>query len=136
MRDIKFRCWVFPTKKEIKEDPYKELQWMFYFENPSIGDGSCLIFNEKGGLSLDEDDRKFEIMQYTGLKDKNGVEIFEGDILEQAGIVSWNDVEVRWSCIDISLNDRREWHDMLYLTTPLEVIGNIYENPELLANNK
>ena len=73
------------------------------------------------------------LMQYTGLKDKNGKEIYEGDILRAAGIVTWNEPEVRWSCIDIEWNDKCELHDMLYLTTPLEVIGNIYENPEIIT---
>lgn len=77
-------------------------------------------------------ERLSELMQYTGFRDINNKEIYEGDILKKAGIVSWNDVEARWSCIDIEWNDKREWHDMIYLTTPLEVIGNIYENPVIL----
>jgi uncharacterized phage protein (TIGR01671 family) len=72
------------------------------------------------------------LMQFTGLKDKNGIEIYEGDILKDHGIVAWNDVELCWSRIDLNWNDRREWHELDSLTSPMEIIGNIYENPELL----
>ncbi len=75
------------------------------------------------------------LMQYTGLKDKNGKEIYDGDILKAQGIVAWNDVGHRWSAIDLNWNDRREWHDLEYLTSPFEIIGNIYENTELLSGN-
>ena len=75
-----------------------------------------------------------EIMQFTGLKDKNGKDVYEGDILKAHGIVAWNDLEHRWSAIDLNWNDIREWHDIDYLTSPFEIIGNVYENPELLSN--
>lgn len=74
----------------------------------------------------------FEIMQYTGLKDRNGKDIYEGDILRDHGIVAWNDVEHCWSRIDLNWNDRKEWHNLDSLTCPFEVIGNIYENKNLI----
>lgn len=75
---------------------------------------------------------EIELLEWTGLLDKNGVEVFEGNILKEHGIVAWNNVEHRWSAIDLNWNDRREWHDIDYLTSPFEIIGSIHANPELL----
>ena len=89
-----------------------------------------------------------EIMQYTGLKDKNGKEIYEGDILQFSdkwewyryqysfsktreeieqlpygcGVVTWNDRDGAWEHIG-GTSDLHQY---------LEIIGNIYENPELI----
>ena len=75
-------------------------------------------------------DENVVIMQYTGLKDKNCVEIYEGDIvkgnyLRGIGVVEWN----KYFCkFDIS-------HRMnISLSDEFEVIGNIYENTELLES--
>jgi uncharacterized phage protein (TIGR01671 family) len=74
------------------------------------------------------------LMQYTGLKDKNGVEIYEGDVVEAKGyyqdkyIIEW--VYDGWEIFDGKdgvVADFDEWEK-------LEVIGNIYENPELLED--
>jgi len=73
------------------------------------------------------------LMACTGLKDRNGDLIWEGDVLKAHGYVIWNDIEYRWSAVDLNWNNQRDVHDLDYLTSPFEVIGNIYENPDLLT---
>jgi hypothetical protein len=105
MREIKFRAWVESEQRMTK-----------VFEL-----GSILCDNH--GCDL--------LMQYTGLKDKNGREIYEGDILldnaKIARVVKWGD-DLACFMVDIKecTND-----DYLYACLLGVVIGNIYENPDL-----
>lgn len=68
--------------------------------------------------------------QYTGLKDKNGVEIYERDIMRHDAFKKGSDIDVVEYCDDDAafefLGCASEWE------THCEVIGNIFENPELL----
>lgn len=83
--------------------------------------------------------RNIELMQSTGLKDRNGVEIFEGDIIKPLGFASWIGIvahskENAAYILDDHNNDFRKGEN-IYLSEfaeGLEIIGNIYENPELI----
>jgi len=76
----------------------------------------------------------FDLMQYTGLKDKNGKDIYEGDVVQ--GIhgkypVAWNDERAAFEAriIGFASIPSNQWKEV-------EIIGNIYENPELLTDGK
>ncbi|EGO5034285.1 DNA-packaging protein [Enterococcus faecalis] len=77
--------------------------------------------------------RNLVLMQSTGLKDKNGVEFFEGDI-------GWDDhQEVHGQVIFENGAFKYEWEniseDLFEATDDIEIVGNIHENPELLEGN-
>lgn len=127
MREIKFRVWSENLKKYVNDD----------------GNGTYVLF-ENGYLSfvnlytreLDERNIKEEkniIEQFTGLKDKNGVEIYEGDIfkdyMDRHVEVYWAELPMQWKCRDISNNSfnhapLREYKEPL---DDFEIIGNIHE---------
>jgi hypothetical protein len=72
------------------------------------------------------------VMQYTDLKDKNGKEIYEGDVYEMSGFpndegqMQMEKHEVKWPEFLI------DWYSPKDKQLDIEIIGNIYENPELL----
>ena len=130
MREIKFRSWV----KRTEAAP--SINMMRYESN------STLFQWEADGVSM-------ELMQYTGLKDKNGKEIYEGDIVTTdednvniieygytypERIVKWCEEYCAWEFY--YLDGRRQGSGNCFYKTVLEnlyeVIGNIYQNPELL----
>jgi uncharacterized phage protein (TIGR01671 family) len=130
MREYKFRAW----DKDNKEMLYQGSNTTY---NNSVMD--CRIVLDELGFDVlvrpyGKDEYEYrnncELMQYTGLKDKNGKEIYEGDIIfrpNEVGRIEFSE--------DGSFLIRFPHHLARLNATwePIEVIGNIHDNPELLG---
>jgi hypothetical protein len=116
-REIKFRAWDTKAKRLVD------------IENLRLGLDGHLANSQ--GKYLDYESR-YILMQYTGLNDKNGKEIYEGDIVRGS-----NDQAVPQAPREVRFQISGGWvADNLALWAihlPI-VLGNIYENPELLSN--
>ncbi|MEN2267844.1 YopX family protein [Enterococcus faecium] len=134
----KFRAWV---KPDILSN---HLNGVIAEALPNFIYGNCLVLRE----DLEEDKQfeeiidflDIELMQSTGLKDKNGVEIFEGDIVKTLEVdsgVTFSTIKFEEGafCIDYK-NLGTEFEFLYFADSPLEVIGNIYENSELLEEQR
>ncbi len=123
-REIKFRSWVLRSSdKDEKGNPKGRMNYDFYLN--SDGKTQSVTFDEDESDFLNE----IALMQYTGFKDKNGKEIYEGDILESKhGLekVIFRDggfypfIKVVWQFASDS--------------TAITVLGNICESPTLINN--
>lgn len=81
------------------------------------------------------------LMQSTGLKDKNGKEIFEGDIVvykDREAVVKWHGsyASFIYRFVDEMQERVSEWDPLFLAYHHFEIIGNVYENPELLEDCK
>ena len=108
MREIKFRAWFIQQKEMLK-----------------------IWLQIKHGI-LHQGDENCIIMQYTGLKDEEGTEIYEGDIIEY--------FEVRGPGLSETRRCVVSWDNLAAgfygIEEEGEIIGNIYENPELIEGDE
>lgn len=130
-REIKFRAWE--VKKKMMY-PVLGLYCGADLKDFGYPANSFLIYSNHFGvvayLPLNDKDRI--IMQYTGLKDKNGLEIYEGDVISDddgethATVIFWH------GCFTVDDYEHATQDGIALDDGNVSVLGNIYENPELI----
>jgi len=147
MRELKFRAWDETAKRMM---PVLNMNWVINSKDKSITKGSVshvhLMKIIQGNHAEPFDSYYGDlasdvvIMQYTGLKDENGEEIYEGDILKPTDpafqdeieiFQIQNEMETNCGCCDLIFG----WK-IPHEIDMVEIIGNIYETPELLPKGE
>jgi len=120
MREIKFRVWHKADEKMYEVYGFAQNKWFLKGKQFPMPNGAVVI------------------MQYTGLKDKNGKEIYEGDLLTDYGeapplYVEYSEEHGAYCFVDkFDPSGTVYYTPLMIYYEQMEVIGNIYENPELL----
>ena len=131
MRKLKFRAWL------------KEERKMVNVETLFIGINRLCFGNFKTEDLFFRDFEEVELMQYTGLKDKNDKEIYEGDIvlikLDETSTWHKTVVGFKKGAFIANLIDKEDYVYIFhhgFTGDDFEIIGNVYENKNLLEENK
>lgn len=125
-REIKFQVWSRGELFGYERLTESGWEWMCIPLNPEGGERWC------HGIMGTSDSYKRRM--FTGLHDKKGVEIYEGDIVKD----KFNIYVIKWSVGGLIMKqqgnreEKKSKHRCYNLSTGVEVIGNIYQNPELL----
>ena len=128
MREIKFRAWDIKTKK---------FNYLNLRDSIASDDAYSLGGSQGTDWAVDRENSctmscKCELQQFTGLKDKDGKEIYEGDIIKNFAIRDLVIFEKGIFTTIMSHNDQFNVKQPLAVHCEIEIIGNIYENPELI----
>lgn len=129
MREIKFRAWDKKMKSMMHVAAiHFERQELMICKDPAEGRGVTWPFSD------------FELMQFTGLHDKNGREIYDGDVVLTGKYEDKKDdiFVVRWAHCGFVFDPIDEELDLeeIIFHEKSEIIGNIHENPELLSGKE
>lgn len=130
MREIKFRVWDKERKWFLNDDMFIEL-------DGTLWDDSDFKYNTPNKEIERAKTDRYILERYTGLKDKNGKEIYEVDIVRvfqpfnvpTKAIVEFNDGCFELKGIELTW---RDYVKCFVVNHAIEIIGNIHENPELL----
>ena len=138
MREIKFRAWDLENGRWLTENEIENRLFLNYSKQEGYFELNELLSNGAAknlGLNI-------KLMQFTGLYDRNGREIYEGDIVKTTDGIEESIHEIKY-CIDCEypafelvptpdVGCNALQHAICSGDEEIEVIGNIYESPELL----